>query len=107
MGRIKSLEVSFIIQGVSLFLLAALIRESELTTGAKSKSIGMAAAAFVFVFLWFFTMFNIGEHHCHVFLSSSDASDSTLLDLFDRNLASGDPCERLQLHHPRLGHWLW
>lgn len=62
MGRIKSLEVSFIIQGLSLFLLAALIRESELTTGARSRGIGIAAAAFVFVFLWFFTMFNIGKN---------------------------------------------
>jgi steroid 5-alpha reductase family enzyme len=61
MGRIKSLEVSFIIQGISLFLLAAFIRQSELTTGEKSQSLGLAAAAFVFIFLWFFCMFNIGK----------------------------------------------
>lgn len=59
MGRIKSLMVSFITQGIALFLLAAFIRTSQTSTGEKSTNLGTAAAAMVFVFLWFFTMFNI------------------------------------------------
>ncbi|KAK4972609.1 hypothetical protein LTR66_011265 [Elasticomyces elasticus] len=59
MGRIKSLMVSFITQGIALFLLAAFIRTSQTSTGEKSTNFGIAAAAMVFVFLWFFTMFNI------------------------------------------------
>ncbi|KAJ9666375.1 hypothetical protein H2201_003563 [Coniosporium apollinis] len=59
MGRIKSLMASFVIQGISLFLLAAFIRVSETSTGERSTNFGVAAAVMVFVFLWFFTMFNI------------------------------------------------
>ena len=60
MGRIKSLMVSFITQGIALFCVAAFIRTSETATNpATATSLGTAAAAFVFVFLWFFTMFNI------------------------------------------------
>lgn len=59
MGRIKSLEASFIIQGVSLFILAGCIHGSQTSSGATSQNLGVAAAAFVFVFLFFFTMFNI------------------------------------------------
>jgi MFS family permease len=62
MGRIRSLMISFITQGVSLFLVAALIKTSQdqqLSDPAQASQLGTAAAAFVFVFLWFFTMFNI------------------------------------------------
>ncbi|KAJ5791961.1 uncharacterized protein N7503_007939 [Penicillium pulvis] len=62
MGRVKSLMMSFVTQGIALFLVAALIKESEnhqVTDPAMSSSLGCAAAAFVFVYLWFFTMFNI------------------------------------------------
>ena len=62
MGRIKSLLVSFVTQGISLFLVAAFIKtaQSHQTTDPELASkLGTAAAAFVFVFLWFFTMFNI------------------------------------------------
>jgi hypothetical protein len=59
LGRVKSLIVSFITQGVALFLVAAFIRSSELSTGDKAINLGIAAAAMVFVFLWFFTIFNI------------------------------------------------
>jgi MFS family permease len=61
-GRRKSLLISFMTQGVALFLVAALIKTSEDHADsnlALSQSLGTAAAAFVFVFLWFFTMFNI------------------------------------------------
>ncbi|KAH7362084.1 general substrate transporter [Plectosphaerella cucumerina] len=61
-GRIKSLMVSFITQGISLFLVAALIKTSQdaaATDLDKSVQLGTAAAAFVFVYIWFFTMFNI------------------------------------------------
>ena len=62
MGRIKSLLVSFAVQGVSLFLVAAFIKTSQdaaESDPARSTQLGTAAASFVFVFLWFFTMFNI------------------------------------------------
>jgi sugar porter (SP) family MFS transporter len=59
LGRVKSLLVSFITQGISLFLVAAFIHTSQQSTGDKSTNFGVAAAAMVFVFLWFFTMFNI------------------------------------------------
>lgn len=62
MGRIKSLMVSFITQGLALFLVAALIKTSQThqaTDPAMASRLGTAAGAFVFVFLWFFTMFNI------------------------------------------------
>ena len=62
MGRIRSLLVSFAVQGVSLFLVAAFIKTSQDSTVSdpdKSTQLGTAAACFVFVFLWFFTMFNI------------------------------------------------
>ena len=61
-GRRKSLLISFLTQGVALFLVAALIKTSVDRTDsnpALSQSLGTGAAAFVFVFLWFFTMFNI------------------------------------------------
>ncbi|KAK4684201.1 hypothetical protein P7C73_g5996, partial [Tremellales sp. Uapishka_1] len=62
MGRIKSLLVSFVTQGISLFLVAALIKTSQdhqETNPELAAKLGTAAAAFVFVFLWFFTVFNI------------------------------------------------
>ena len=62
MGRIKSLMVSFVIQGISLFLVAALIKTSQDRVESDpelSAKLGTAAAAFVYIFLWFFTMFNI------------------------------------------------
>ncbi|KAJ3454812.1 hypothetical protein MRS44_013412 [Fusarium solani] len=61
-GRIKSLMISFITQGISLFLVAAFIKTSQdaaATDINKSTQLGTAAASFVFVYLWFFTMFNI------------------------------------------------
>ncbi|KAH0596745.1 hypothetical protein MHUMG1_05865 [Metarhizium humberi] len=62
MGRIKSLLVSFVIQGASLFLVAALIKTFEdraATDPDLSANLGTGAASFVFVYLWFFCMFNI------------------------------------------------
>jgi MFS family permease len=62
MGRIKSLMTSFVTQGIALFLVAALIKTSQdrqATDPAMASTLGTAAAAFVFVYLWFFTMFNI------------------------------------------------
>jgi hypothetical protein len=55
MGRVKSLLVSFVIQGVSLFLVAALIKTSEdhaATDLDLSQKLGTGAASFVFVYLW-------------------------------------------------------
>ena len=55
MGRINSLLVSFVIQGVSLFLVAALIKTSEdhaVTDPDLSAKLGTGAASFVFVYLW-------------------------------------------------------
>jgi hypothetical protein len=61
LGRVKSLQVSFVTQGISLFLVAAFIRSAELQPLGSDKrtSLGMASAAMVFIFLWCFTMFNI------------------------------------------------
>ena len=62
LGRIKSLLISFGIQGVSLFVVGALIKtsqDSKEENAAKGAALGTAAAAFAFVYLWFFTMFNI------------------------------------------------
>ena len=61
-GRRKSLLISFVTQGVALFLVAALMKSSQdvtTTDPGLSNRLGTAAASFVFVFLWFFTMFNI------------------------------------------------
>lgn len=61
-GRRASLLISFVIQGISLFLVAALIKTSQdrqLSDPTKASELGTAAASFLFVFLWFFTMFNI------------------------------------------------
>ena len=62
-GRRWSLLVSFIIQGVALFIVAALIKSAEDDTAAgntaRATTLGQAAASFVFVYLWFFCMFNI------------------------------------------------
>ena len=62
MGRIKSLMVSFITQGIALFLVGALIKTSQdrqLSDPEQASKLGTAAAALIFVFLWLFTMFNI------------------------------------------------
>lgn len=61
-GRRASLLISFVIQGISLFLVAALIKTSEDAQSSdptKATQLGTAAASFLFVFLWFFCMFNI------------------------------------------------
>jgi hypothetical protein len=52
------LLISFITQGVSLFLVAAFIKTSQdakLNNPDMSETLGTAAAAFVFIFLWFFS----------------------------------------------------
>lgn len=62
LGRRKSLLTSFAIQGISLFLVGGLIKASQDaqdSNPAKATALGTAAASFAFVFLWFFTMFNI------------------------------------------------
>ena len=54
-GRVKSLVVSFITQGLSLFLVAALIKTSQdaaATDMALSQRLGTAAASFVFIYIW-------------------------------------------------------
>jgi MFS family permease len=61
-GRRKSLQISFIIQGVSLFLVAALIKTSQdcvTSNPSKSQTLGTAGSAFTFTFVFFFCMFNI------------------------------------------------
>lgn len=56
MGRVRSLMVSFVTQGISLFLVAAFIKTSQDAAAAgnvsRSESLGTAAASFVFVYLW-------------------------------------------------------
>ncbi|KAJ8608401.1 hypothetical protein MRB53_039653 [Persea americana] len=62
LGRRKSLQVSFAIQGISLFLVAALIKTSQdrvLSEPSQSQTLGTAASAFTFTFVFFFCMFNI------------------------------------------------
>lgn len=61
-GRVWSLQISFIIQGVSLFLVAALIKTSQdnaVSNPALSQRLGTAGSAFTFSFIFFFCMFNI------------------------------------------------
>lgn len=61
-GRRMSLLISFVIQGIALFIVAGLIKASEdhaVSDPAKSESLGQGAASFVFIYLWFFCMFNI------------------------------------------------
>ena len=72
MGRVRSLLVSFITQGISLFLVGALIKESQDNINSNpelSKSLGTAAASFVFVFLWYVQLIPtliLGTHRsCH------------------------------------------
>ena len=62
LGRVKSLLISFGIQGVSLFLVGALIKTSQDQkehNPAAATALGTAASSFAFIYLWFFTMFNI------------------------------------------------
>ena len=62
MGRRMCLQVSFLIQGVSLFLVAALIKTSQdrvTSNSSESQALGTAASSFAFTFVFFFTMFNI------------------------------------------------
>lgn len=62
LGRRKSLQISFAIQGISLFLVAALIKTSQDRTSSNpnlSQSLGTAGSAFTFTFVFFFCMFNI------------------------------------------------
>ncbi|KAI1293107.1 general substrate transporter [Xylaria venustula] len=61
-GRVKSLIISFITQGIALFIVAALIKSSQDASSVDTNQaarLGTGAAAFVFVYIWFFTMFNI------------------------------------------------
>ncbi|KAI0009750.1 general substrate transporter [Xylariaceae sp. FL0662B] len=62
-GRVNSLITSFITQGISLFLVAAFIKTSQDAAAVgdmdRSTRLGTAAASFVFIYIWFFTMFNI------------------------------------------------
>lgn len=56
MGRIKSLMISFITQGIALFMVAGFIKTSEdsaKTDPTKSAQYGTAAASFVFVYIWY------------------------------------------------------
>lgn len=62
LGRRKSLQISFVIQGVSLFLVAALIKTSQdrvTSDPGQSQTLGTAGSAFTFTFVFFFCMFNI------------------------------------------------
>ena len=62
MGRRMCLQASFLIQGVSLFLVAALIKISQdrvTSNPSQSQALGTAASSFTFTFVFFFTMFNI------------------------------------------------
>jgi MFS family permease len=62
LGRRKSLQISFVIQGLSLFLVAALLKKSQdyaVTNPALSQQIGTAGSAFTYSFVFFFCMFNI------------------------------------------------
>lgn len=61
-GRRWSLQISFIIQGVSLFLVAGLLKTSQdyaVTNPSLSNAIGTAGSAFTYSFVFFFCMFNI------------------------------------------------
>lgn len=54
-GRVKSLLVSFVIQGISLFLLAALLKTSQdkiHTDPESAGKLGTVGSCFVFVYLW-------------------------------------------------------
>jgi len=54
-GRIRSLMVSFVTQGIALFLVAAFIKTSQdvaVTDPEKSQQLGTAAVSFVFVYIW-------------------------------------------------------
>lgn len=61
-GRRWSLQISFIIQGISLFLVAGLLKTSQdyaVTNPSLSHAIGTAGSAFTYSFVFFFCMFNI------------------------------------------------
>ncbi|KIV93266.1 hypothetical protein PV10_04492 [Exophiala mesophila] len=61
-GRRMCLQISFIVQGVCLFLVAALIKTSQDrvdSNPSQSQSLGTAASVWVFLFLILFTLWNI------------------------------------------------
>lgn len=61
-GRRRSLQISFVIQGISLFLVAGLLKTSQdhaMSNPSLSSALGTAGSAFTFSFVFFFTMFNI------------------------------------------------
>ena len=115
MGRIKSLITSFITQGISLFLVAAFIKTSQDAAAAgdmgRSTQLGTAAASFVFIYIWLVAI----SIFCYLTSVSNylsiqvfhDVQYCPVLDLWDGDLAAGNPCQGLQLHHLRLGRWLW
>jgi MFS family permease len=52
--------ISFIAQGISLFMVAAFIRTAEISSDPeRSRRLGVGAACMVFIFLFLFTLFNI------------------------------------------------
>lgn len=54
-GRVKSLLVSFVIQGIALFLFSGLLKTSEdrsNTDPELAARLGTAGSSFVFVYLW-------------------------------------------------------
>ncbi|KAK5462759.1 hypothetical protein LTS15_002471 [Exophiala xenobiotica] len=62
LGRVKSLIVSFITQGICLIIVGVLIKVSEekaASNPALATQLGTGAGAFVFIFLVCFTVFNI------------------------------------------------
>lgn len=62
LGRRLSWTISLIIQAISLFLVAGLLKASQdrvISDPGTSRQLGTAAACFVFIYLWFFTMFGI------------------------------------------------
>ncbi len=55
-GRIKSLIISFVTQGIALFIVAALIKTSQDASSVNADQavrLGTGAAAFVFVYIWY------------------------------------------------------
>jgi MFS family permease len=118
LGRVKSLIVSFITQGICLIIVGVLIKVSEekaASNQALATQLGTGAGAFVFIFLVCFTVFNIvpcwiygseifptGKHSPHSLTSLFFFANQRMTNaLFNRN-----PIQGLWFHHLRLGHRL-
>lgn len=82
LGRRWSLQISFIIQGISLFLVAALLKTSQdraVSNPGLSQTLGTAGSSFTFTFVFFFCMVRQNVTHPRSDHALANICDSSTL----------------------------